>query len=73
MKTALVLGIVLVVLGALALIYQGVSYTKKEKVLDLGPLQASVEERKTLPLPPIVGVVLLAGGIVLIVAGTRKS
>jgi uncharacterized membrane protein len=66
-------GIVLIVLGVLALAYQGITYTTSEKVIDLGPLQASVDKKKSSPLPPIVGAVALAGGVVLVIIGSRRS
>ena len=65
-------GIVLIVLGALALAYGGFSYTKREKIVDLGPIQATAETRESVPLPPILGAVALVGGIVMVVAGSRK-
>jgi hypothetical protein len=65
-------GIVLIVVGLIALAYGGFSYTKREKVLDLGPLQASTETRKTVPLPPIFGGVAVAAGVVLLIAGSRR-
>ncbi len=65
-------GIVLIVLGLFALAYGGFSYTKREKVLDLGPLQASTETHKTVPLPPIFGGIAVAAGVVLLVAGSRS-
>ena len=64
-------GIVLIVLGALALAYQGITYTTREKVLDIGPIEATKEERKTIPLPPVVGAVALVGGIALLLSGRR--
>jgi hypothetical protein len=64
-------GILLIVLGVLALMYQGFSYTKQDKVVDIGPVEVNKETRKTIPLPPIVGAVALVGGIVLI-AGSRR-
>jgi uncharacterized membrane protein HdeD (DUF308 family) len=67
-----VAGIVLIALGVLALVYQGITYRTKEKVIDLGPLKAEVEKEKTIPLPPILGVVAIAGGVVLLVAGRRS-
>jgi hypothetical protein len=73
MKTTSVVGIALIVLGVIALVYQGITYTTKEKVIDLGPLKAEVEKQKTIPLPPILGVVALAGGIVLLVVGGRRG
>ena len=65
-------GLVLVVLGALALIYQGVTYTTHKKVLDLGPLQATTEHQHTLPLPPILGALAVAGGLALMFSGARR-
>lgn len=66
------IGIVLIVLGLLALAYQGFTYTSREKVLDIGPLHATTEREKTVPLPPIVGGVAVASGVVLLVVGARK-
>ncbi|HXJ14486.1 MAG TPA: hypothetical protein VNH19_19585 [Candidatus Limnocylindrales bacterium] len=73
MKPAMMLGILLIVLGALALAYQGFNYTKQEKVLDVGPIHATAEEQKHVSIPPILGALALVGGIVLVVAGTRKN
>ena len=73
MKPLILVGLTLIVLGLLALAYQGITYTTREKVIDLGPLKASVEKEKSIPLPPIVGVVALAAGVVLVVVGARKS
>jgi uncharacterized membrane protein len=69
----MLLGIALIVLGIVAFAYQGITYTSREKVIDLGPLQASVDTKKTIPLSPLLGGLALAGGIVLVVAGTKKS
>ena len=71
MKSGTLIGLALVVLGILALVYQGIGYTKREKVVDIGPIHATADEHKTLPLPPILGVISLIGGIVLI-ARDRK-
>jgi len=73
MRAATVLGIALIVLGVLALAYQGITYSTRENVIDLGPLKASVDREKTIPLPPILGALFLAGGVVLIIVGVRKS
>lgn len=73
MRTATIIGIILVVLGVVALIYQGISYTSEETVLELGPLDVQAEERETIPLPPILGAISLIGGIVLIATGSRKK
>ena len=72
MKPIMLLGVVLIVLGALALAYQGVTYTTREKVIDLGPLKASVDKKNTIPLPPVVGGLAIAVGIVLVVVGNRR-
>jgi uncharacterized membrane protein len=66
-------GIALIVLGIVAFAYQGITYTSREKVIDIGPLQASVDTKKTFPLPPILGGLLLIGGIALGVVGAKKS
>ncbi|HKF25693.1 MAG TPA: hypothetical protein VKB24_06940 [Candidatus Acidoferrum sp.] len=71
MKGTLLLGLALIVLGVIALVYQGISYTTHKKVVDIGPIEATREEHKTIPLPPLLGVIALAGGII-IVARDRK-
>jgi uncharacterized membrane protein len=72
-KPITLVGIVLILLGIVAFTYQGISYTSREKVVDIGPLQASVDTKKTIPLPPILGGLVLAGGIVLVIVGAKKS
>ena len=66
------LGVALIILGMVAFAYQGITYTTQEKVLDIGPLKATVEKEKTIPLPPLVGGAALIGGIVLLLVGTKK-
>ena len=66
------LGLILVVLGVLALVYQGFTYTTQKKVLDVGPIQATKQEHHTVPLPPILGALALIGGIIILVSD-RKS
>ena len=73
MKPIMLIGVVLVIIGVLALAYQGITYTTREKVIDLGPLQASVDKKKTIPLPPILGALALAAGVVLVVVGNKRS
>ena len=73
MKPVTLIGVVLIIVGVLALAYQGITYTTREKVIDLGPLKASVDKQKTIPLPPILGALALAGGVVLVIVGARKS
>ena len=73
MKPAGIVGIILIAIGIIALAYGGITYTKREKVIDAGPLQVSADKEKTIPLPPILGGICLVGGIVLVLAGGRKS
>jgi hypothetical protein len=73
MKPVTLIGVARIILGVLALAYQGITYTTREKVIDLGPFKASVDKEKRIPLPPIVGVLALAGGVVLVVVGARRS
>jgi hypothetical protein len=73
MRTTTLLAIMLIALGVVAFGYQGITYTTKEKVVDLGPLQMTAEKTKTLPLPPIVGAIALVGGIVLLVVGKKND
>jgi uncharacterized membrane protein HdeD (DUF308 family) len=73
MKTYTLIGIILIVIGIIALAYQGITYTTREKVVDIGPIQVNADKTKTIPLPPIVGGIALVGGIVLLVVGGKKS
>ena len=73
MKPTLILAIILIALGIGVLAYQGITYTTREKVVDLGPIQVTAEKNKTIPLSPIVGAIALVGGIVLLVVGSRKG
>jgi hypothetical protein len=73
MKSATVSGIFLIILGVLVFAYQGVTYTKREKIVDIGPIEATHETRKTIPLPPILGGLALAGGIALVAMGSRRG
>ena len=76
MKPATIVGILLIILGVIALAYGGFSFTTQEKknVVDLGPIQvdATVEKERRFPLPPILGVAALTGGVVLVIVGSRK-
>ena len=67
------LGVALLILGVLSFAYQGITYTKKEKVLEVGPITATKETKKTIPFPPILGGAALAGGIALLAAGAVAS
>lgn len=72
MKPIALAGIVLIVLGLAALVYGGITYTSRETVIDIGPVHATAERERTLPLPPLVGIAVVAGGVALLVAGMRK-
>lgn len=71
MKSKFAVGVVLIVLGVLALVYQGVSYTTEDKIIDIGSLEVTEEDTHTLPLPPILGAVAIIGGAVLLAAGKK--
>ena len=71
MRPLAIVGIILIVLGVVALAYQGITYTTHDKVVDLGPLKVEKKEEKTIPLPPIRGGAALVGGIVLLIASSR--
>jgi hypothetical protein len=73
MKTSTILGIALIVLGVVAFAYQGITYTTRENVIDLGPLQATVDKKETIPLPPLVGGLAVVGGIALLIVGVRRA
>jgi uncharacterized membrane protein YidH (DUF202 family) len=68
-----IVGIILIILGIVALIFGGISYTKTEKVIDLGPIEATAEKKKTIPLPPILGAIALVGGIALLIVGSKRG
>jgi hypothetical protein len=71
MKAPTLVGIILIVLAVIAFSYQGITYTKREKVLDLGPIQATAEKKETIPLPPLVGAAALIGGVALVFVGSK--
>ncbi len=72
MKIITVVGLLLVVLGVFALIYGGISYTSREKIIDIGPIEATSETREMIPLPPLLGGLALAGGVALLMMGARR-
>ena len=73
MRAITIVGIVLIAIGIIALAYQGITYTTREKVLEVGPVEVRAETQRTIPLPPIVGGVALAGGILLVLVGARRA
>lgn len=72
MNRIAIAGVVLILLGVVALVYQGFTYTSRETVVDIGPLHATADHQKTLPIPPVLGLAAVAGGVTLLVAGIRK-
>ena len=73
MKPTVLAGILLIILGVLALAYQGISHTRQEKVLDVGPIHTTKETHERIPRPPTLGGLALIGGAVLLVMGARKK
>lgn len=72
MNGRMLLGLALIVLGIIALVYQGFTYTTRKKVLDIGPIQATKEEHQTIPVPPVIGVIAVIGGVAVLALGRGK-
>jgi hypothetical protein len=72
MKPTAILGLLLIVVGLAALAYQGVTYTSRDTVLDIGPLHATTEREHTVPLPPVLGMAAIASGVALMIVGVRR-
>ena len=66
-------GIALVLVGIVAFVYQGITYTSREKIIDIGPIHATADTQKTIPLSPLVGGAALVGGVVLVLVGAKKA
>jgi len=73
MNPITLVGIALIVLGIVAFAYKGINYTSRETVIDIGPIKATADTQKTIPLSPLLGGLALVGGIVLVVLGTKQS
>ena len=73
MKPIVLIGIALIILGVVAFAYQGITYTSREKIIDIGPIQATQKTKKTIPLSPLLGGIALAGGIVLVIIGAKNK
>jgi len=73
MRTSFVIGVILIILGALALAYQGFTYTREEKIADIGPIEATAKKNERVSIPLILGGVALAGGVVLVLFGAKKG
>jgi hypothetical protein len=72
-KAASIVGILLVILGVIGLAYQGIGYTKKKDIVDVGPIHATADEHKTIPIPPVLGGMALVGGIALLIASAKSG
>lgn len=68
-----ILGVILIVFGIVALAVGGINYTRREKVLDIGPITATAEKHETIPLPPLVGIASLIAGVALVAIGSKKG
>ncbi len=73
MKSSMVIGLLLIVIGIASFAYQGITYTTRENVVDIGPIHMTADKEKTIPLTPVVGAIALVGGIVLVVMGSKKG
>ena len=73
MKPLTIVGILLIIIGIVAFAYGGFSFTTTEKVAEIGPLKVEKERTRSLPLPPVLGALALAGGVILLVVGARRS
>ncbi len=73
MRPITVVGILLIVLGVVGLALGGFSFTRKEKVVDLGPIEATADKKESLPVPPLLGALAIVGGVVLVAAGSRRA
>jgi uncharacterized membrane protein HdeD (DUF308 family) len=72
-KPISIVGVLLILFGVVALAYQGITYTTRQTVVDIGPLHATADRERTVPLPPVVGAIAVAGGVILLIAGGRKA
>ena len=73
MKPAVIIGALLIIVGIAGLAFGGFSFTRKEKVLDLGPIEASADKKESLPVPPILGALAIVGGVVLLATSSRRA
>ena len=73
MKPGVLIGVILIGLGLVSLLYQGITYTSEETVLDIGPITATAETEESIPLPPMLGGIALVAGTVLVVTGMKKG
>jgi hypothetical protein len=73
MKPIMLVGVVLIVGGLMALVYQGITYTTREEVVQVGPVQVTAEKEKSIPFPPLIGALAVGSGLVLVLIGAKWS
>jgi hypothetical protein len=73
MKSGTIIGLILIVLGVVGFALGGFSFTHKEKVLDVGPIEATADDKESVPIPPILAGLALVGGVVLVAASARRT
>jgi drug/metabolite transporter (DMT)-like permease len=73
MKPSVIVGALLIIVGIAGLAFGGFSFPRKEKVLDLGPIEASADKKESLPVPPILGALAIVGGVVLLATSSRRA
>jgi hypothetical protein len=73
MRPSALVGIALIVLGVIGLALGGFSFTRKEKVVDLGPIEATADKKESVPIPPLLGALAIVGGVVILAAGARRT
>ena len=73
MRAISIVGILLIIFGIFVLVSEGITYTKTEKILDIGPVQATAKHRKTIPISPIAGGIAVAAGVVLVISGAKRT
>jgi hypothetical protein len=73
MRAATIVGVILTTIGVLALMFGGFSYTSREKVLDVGPIEATTERRERIAVPPVVGGLIVVSGVALLIVGARRK
>ncbi len=73
MKTTIIFAVILIAIGIASFGYQGITYTTREKVVDIGPLTIEADKTKTISLPPVIGAIALAGGIGLLILGRKET
>jgi uncharacterized membrane protein YidH (DUF202 family) len=73
MRPAVVVGVLLIIVGIAGLAFGGFSFTRKEKVLDVGPIEASADKKESLPVPPILGALAIVGGVVVLASSARRA